>query len=139
MYLSVRAPRPSPPDPSTPHDPALLPQWRHAVVSMRTRSGLKLPTAFFTAHGLYSECSCILSAPLTPCSCVPQIGFTEQDLDEVKGLFSDMSLKVLGLTYCISMLHMLFDFLAFKNDVSSGALRERRESCAAECSAGIRC
>ena len=42
-----------------------------------------------------------------------------------------MSLKVLGLTYCISMLHMLFDFLAFKNDVSSGALRERRESCAA--------
>jgi len=50
-----------------------------------------------------------------------------------------MSLKVLGLTYCISMLHMLFDFLAFKNDVSSGALRERRESCAAECSAGIRC
>ena len=51
-----------------------------------------------------------------------------------------MSLKVLGLTYCISMLHMLFDFLAFKNDVSSGALSERRESCAAaECSAGIRC
>ena len=48
-----------------------------------------------------------------------------------------MSLKVLGLTYCISMLHMLFDFLAFKNDVSSGALRERRESCAAGCSAGM--
>ena len=69
---------------------------------------------------LNSHRACILSAPLTPCSCVPQIGFTEQDLDEVKGLFSDMSLKVLGLTYCISMLHMLFDFLAFKNDVSSG-------------------
>ena len=33
-------------------------------------------------------------------------------------MFSEMSIKVLGLTYLISMLHVVFDFLAFKNDIS---------------------
>ena len=46
-----------------------------------------------------------------------QLGMTERDLDDVKHMFSDMSIKVLGLTYAISMMHMLFDFLAFKNDI----------------------
>jgi hypothetical protein len=32
-------------------------------------------------------------------------------------MFSEMSIKVLGLTYLISMLHVVFDFLAFKNDI----------------------
>lgn len=46
-----------------------------------------------------------------------KFGMTERDLDDVKHMFSDMSIKVLGLTYVISMLHMLFDVLAFKNDI----------------------
>ena len=113
----------------TPHDLAIVCRNGHAVLELALRTTC-------CQHASSRQHSSRL--PLTPSSCtLPQIGFTEQDLDEVKGLFSDMSLKVLGLTYCISMLHMLFDFLAFKNDVSSGALRERRESCAAGCSAGM--
>ena len=46
-----------------------------------------------------------------------KFGMTERDLDDVKHMFSDMSIKILGLTYIISMLHMLFDVLAFKNDI----------------------
>lgn len=58
-----------------------------------------------------------------------QIGITEQDLDDVKHMFSDMSIKVLGLTYLISMLHMLFDFLAFKNDIGFFKVILRRAFC----------
>eukprot|EP00808_Paulinella_micropora_P011329 g83336.t1 len=46
-----------------------------------------------------------------------------QDVDEVKFLFSEDRLYVLALTYVISMLHMLFDFLAFKNDIGFFASR----------------
>ena len=38
---------------------------------------------------------------------------TQTDIDDVKEIFSEMSLRVLALTYAISM-HMLFDFLASK-------------------------
>ena len=48
-----------------------------------------------------------------------------RDMDDVKRMFSDMSIKVLGLTYVISMLHMLFDFLAFKNDI--GFFKSRKD------------
>jgi hypothetical protein len=50
---------------------------------------------------------------------------SNRDLDDVKRMFSDMSIKVLGLTYAISMLHMLFDFLAFKNDI--GFFKSRKD------------
>ena len=45
------------------------------------------------------------------------VGFAERDLDDVKELLSQSSLKVLALTYAVVALHVLFDFLAFKEDI----------------------
>ncbi|XP_050698333.1 lipid scramblase CLPTM1L-like isoform X2 [Eriocheir sinensis] len=46
------------------------------------------------------------------------LGFSAKDLDEVKGVFSDTSLYFLFVTFLVAALHMLFDFLAFKNDIA---------------------
>ncbi|XP_032228354.2 cleft lip and palate transmembrane protein 1-like protein [Nematostella vectensis] len=46
------------------------------------------------------------------------LGFKDKDLDEIRGLFTDTNLYLLGLTFLISIFHLLFDFLAFKNDVN---------------------
>nr|CAG4643083.1 EOG090X032C [Ilyocryptus agilis] len=40
------------------------------------------------------------------------MGFTEKDADELKGLFSDTNIVLLCVTFVL-----LFDFLAFKNDI----------------------
>jgi len=45
------------------------------------------------------------------------LGFTDKDMDELKGLFTDTNLYFLGLTFAVSLFHMLFDVLAFKNDI----------------------
>uniref|UniRef100_A0A336M480 Lipid scramblase CLPTM1L n=1 Tax=Culicoides sonorensis TaxID=179676 RepID=A0A336M480_CULSO len=45
------------------------------------------------------------------------MGFTEKDVDEVKGIFSDTNVYLLCGTVLIASVHMLFDFLSFKNDV----------------------
>ncbi|XP_060535052.1 lipid scramblase CLPTM1L [Cylas formicarius] len=47
-----------------------------------------------------------------------QLGFTEKDLDEVKGVFADTNLYLLCATMAIGSIHLLLDFLSFKNDVS---------------------
>lgn len=47
-----------------------------------------------------------------------QLGFSEKDLDEIRGIFTDTNLMFLGLTFAITVLHLLFDFLAFKNDIN---------------------
>uniref|UniRef100_A0A6I8QI40 Lipid scramblase CLPTM1L n=1 Tax=Xenopus tropicalis TaxID=8364 RepID=A0A6I8QI40_XENTR len=47
-----------------------------------------------------------------------QFGFSEKDADEVKGLFVDTNLYFLALTFFVAAFHLLFDFLAFKNDIS---------------------
>ncbi|XP_017871778.1 PREDICTED: cleft lip and palate transmembrane protein 1-like protein [Drosophila arizonae] len=46
------------------------------------------------------------------------IGFAEKDIDEVKGIFSDTNVYLLCGTIFVSSVHMLFDFLSFKNDVA---------------------
>ncbi|XP_064467316.1 lipid scramblase CLPTM1L-like [Ornithodoros turicata] len=45
-------------------------------------------------------------------------GLATKDTDEVKGLFFDTNFYVLLLTLLVSGFHLLFDFLAFKNDVN---------------------
>ncbi|KAH8415338.1 hypothetical protein KR222_004681 [Zaprionus bogoriensis] len=45
-------------------------------------------------------------------------GFADKDIDEVKGIFSDTNVYLLCGTIFVSSVHMLFDFLSFKNDVS---------------------
>uniref|UniRef100_A0A1B6EGB7 Lipid scramblase CLPTM1L n=2 Tax=Clastoptera arizonana TaxID=38151 RepID=A0A1B6EGB7_9HEMI len=45
-------------------------------------------------------------------------GFSDKDLDEVKGIFADTHVYLLGATIFISAMHLLFDFLALKNDVN---------------------
>lgn len=46
-----------------------------------------------------------------------QMGFTEKDIDELKGIFADTNIVLLCVTFIVAALHMLFDFLAFKNDI----------------------
>merc|ERR1719412_1760732 len=46
------------------------------------------------------------------------MGFTEKDTDEVKGIFADTNLILLLVTFGVSAVHLLFDFLAFKSDIN---------------------
>ncbi|CAH0724659.1 unnamed protein product, partial [Brenthis ino] len=46
------------------------------------------------------------------------LGFSDKDVDDVKGIFADTNLYLLSATVLIASFHLLFDFLAFKNDVS---------------------
>lgn len=45
-------------------------------------------------------------------------GFSDKDTDELKGIFVDTNFYFLMLTFAVSAFHLLFDFLAFKNDIS---------------------
>ncbi|XP_014681163.1 PREDICTED: cleft lip and palate transmembrane protein 1-like protein [Priapulus caudatus] len=55
------------------------------------------------------------------------LGFSEKDTDEVKGLFADTGFYLLMMTFGVSALHLLFDFLAFKNDISFWKSRKSME------------
>jgi len=46
------------------------------------------------------------------------LGFRDKDTDEMKTLVTDTDFKLLLLTMAVSCLHLIFDFLAFKNDIS---------------------
>lgn len=46
------------------------------------------------------------------------LGFSEKEFDDMKGIFLDTDFWLFGLTIFISVFHLLFDFLAFKNDIS---------------------
>ncbi|KAF1765009.1 hypothetical protein GCK72_004960 [Caenorhabditis remanei] len=45
-------------------------------------------------------------------------GFKDKDIDELRGLFTETSIILLMVTFFVSTLHLLFDALAFKNDIS---------------------
>ena len=47
-----------------------------------------------------------------------QFGFTEKDIDEIRLIFQRNHPQVLLLIFVISAIHLLVDFLAFKNDIS---------------------
>ncbi|XP_031564751.1 cleft lip and palate transmembrane protein 1-like protein [Actinia tenebrosa] len=46
------------------------------------------------------------------------LGFSDKDLDDIRGLFTEVNMYLLALTFAISIFHILFDFLAFKNDIN---------------------
>lgn len=46
------------------------------------------------------------------------MGFSDKEIDDVKSMFADTHLYVFLTTMVVSFVHLLFDFLAFKNDVS---------------------
>lgn len=46
------------------------------------------------------------------------LGFSEKDLDEVKNIFADTNLYLLCITVFIGGVHLLLDFLSFRNEVS---------------------
>ncbi|KAI5639733.1 cleft lip and palate transmembrane protein 1 (CLPTM1) domain-containing protein [Phthorimaea operculella] len=47
-----------------------------------------------------------------------ELGFSEKDVDDVKGIFADTNLYLLSATVAVASIHLLFDFLAFKNEIS---------------------
>lgn len=47
-----------------------------------------------------------------------RMGFSTKDLDDIKGAFSDTNLFLLCATIIVSSVHLLFDFLSFKNDIA---------------------
>lgn len=46
-----------------------------------------------------------------------ELGFTEKDIDDVRRLIADTSVTLLAATMVASILHLLFEFLAFKSDI----------------------
>jgi len=52
------------------------------------------------------------------------MGFQEKDIDDVKGLLVDTDMSILLCTFIVSAFHILFDCLAFKNDVQYWQKRE---------------
>jgi hypothetical protein len=47
-----------------------------------------------------------------------ELGFEESDIDDVRRLIADTNVTLLAITMLASALHMLFEFLTFKNEVS---------------------
>ncbi|KAK0163679.1 hypothetical protein PV327_007333 [Microctonus hyperodae] len=46
------------------------------------------------------------------------LGFSDSDIDDAKGIFADTNIYLLISTIFIASMHMMFDFLAFKNDIN---------------------
>ena len=46
------------------------------------------------------------------------LGFSDKDIDDVRRLISDTSIYLLAITMIASLLHLLFEFLAFQSDIT---------------------
>jgi hypothetical protein len=46
------------------------------------------------------------------------LGFEDSDIDDLRRLIADTNITLLGITVLASALHLLFEFLTFKNEVS---------------------
>lgn len=58
------------------------------------------------------------------------LGLDDKDIDDVRRLITDTNVILLAVTILASVLHLLFEFLAFQSDVSGGSwLRCRRTCC----------
>lgn len=47
-----------------------------------------------------------------------ELGFEQSDIDDLRRLIADTNVTLLGITVLASALHLLFEFLTFKNEVS---------------------
>ena len=47
-----------------------------------------------------------------------ELGFEQSDIDDLRRLIADTNVTLLGITILASVLHLLFEFLTFKNEVS---------------------
>ncbi|GLD94638.1 hypothetical protein PINS_up003262 [Pythium insidiosum] len=54
------------------------------------------------------------------------LGFTSQDIDGMRAMIAETNPYLLAITMTVSLLHILFDWLAFKNDISDW--RQRRSA-----------
>ncbi|KAJ0405328.1 hypothetical protein ATCC90586_008141 [Pythium insidiosum] len=54
------------------------------------------------------------------------LGFTAQDIDGMRAMIAETNPYLLAVTMTVSLLHILFDWLAFKNDISDW--RQRRSA-----------
>ncbi|KAI8914311.1 cleft lip and palate transmembrane protein 1-domain-containing protein [Gorgonomyces haynaldii] len=55
------------------------------------------------------------------------MGSDEREFDQIKSMFMDTNPILLGITMAVSLLHSVFDFLAFKNDVEFWRNRKNME------------
>ena len=55
------------------------------------------------------------------------MGVASSETDEMKRMFMETNPILLGITMAVSLLHSLFDFLAFKNDIEFWKKRKDME------------
>ncbi|CAI4224290.1 unnamed protein product [Auanema sp. JU1783] len=60
----------------------------------------------------------LLVAILESMEQLKRMGFLEKDIDDMKSVFVDTNPYLLALTFVVATVHLLFDCLSFKNDIS---------------------
>lgn len=108
----------------------LLSQMTHSVQMLADmQSAITLPSAASGSSGRAGSNSAAardadLSALLSHSSLSQDAIGGRSDFEQIKSLFLDANPWLLGLTFAVSLLHLILDLLAFKNDVKFW--RERR-------------
>ncbi|CAD6192237.1 unnamed protein product [Caenorhabditis auriculariae] len=91
-------------------------------LSMRTKDLVEITQQNMTLKVNYEPISVGKMIMLTTIGRSTQLllsnGFKEKDVDEMRGLFTETNLYLILVTFIVSSLHLVFDMLAFKNDIS---------------------